>query len=653
MTTLIQTVQTASNTSNAAAASAPTGKAYDLAANAGQTTRIKAGNCQQFQLIDSTTQLAPKNLRSKRLGDDLEIYNAGNLSAQPDLIIEAYYSQTANLLGEQAAGDLRAFVHTNDTASKDLNQLLNNTNSPIGLSADSASGICAPILPNNAAQAINTIPSFNTAGSLGIGALLGSIAILASDNSPGKPTPPAPLSNQPPIVTFSSALAPKEGDASQGQTLLSASATHKDGSLPTTSRPIVFALAPNSDPQSYFAIDSATGTVTLTAAGAAHINGGGSLPALQVTANDGTGQSTASVAMPATTTVNDAPVLYLSSPTAPLEGSAIAGQAVLTASATDEEGSAITYSLVAGSNAAGYYAINPVTGAVTLTAAGAAHINAGGSLPAVQVSATDGAAVTVLTAVIPATTPVNDAPVLSLTTPATPLENSAAAGQLITTANATDEEGSAITYSLVAGSNAAGYYAIDAAIGAVTLTDAGAAFVNGGGSLPAVQVSATDGAAVTVLTATVPATSQVNDAPVLSLTTPTAPLENSAVAGQLITTASATDEEGSTVTYSLVAGSNAEGYYAINPATGAVTLTAAGAAWVNAGGSLPAVQVSATDGAAVTVLTATVPATTTVNDAPVLTLTTPVAPASSSAAAGNLIATASATDEENAPSLTA
>jgi len=90
-----------------------------------------------------------------------------------------------------------------------------------------------------------------------------------------------------------------------------------------------------------------------------------------------------------------------------------------------------------------------------------------------------------------------------------------------------------------------------------------------------------------------------NSAPVLSLTTPTALTEGTATAGQTITTASATDEDGDTLTYSLTAGSDPNGYYSIDATTGVVTLTQAGADLVNAGGDLPAVNVTVSDGQAI------------------------------------------------------
>ena len=79
-----------------------------------------------------------------------------------------------------------------------------------------------------------------------------------------------------------------------------------------------------------------------------------------------------------------------------------------------------------------------------------------------------------------------------------------------------------------------------------------------------------------------PAATDVNNAPalslsppvVLSLTTPTALTEGSASAGQTITTASATDQDGDPLTYSLT--TNPGNVYAIDPLTGVVTLTPAG-----------------------------------------------------------------------------
>ena len=55
-----------------------------------------------------------------------------------------------------------------------------------------------------------------------------------------------------------------------------------------------------------------------------------------------------------------------------VEGSATAGQPITTASASDEDGDLLSYSL---NNTDGYYSFDPSTGLVTLTQAGAEHVN--------------------------------------------------------------------------------------------------------------------------------------------------------------------------------------------------------------------------------------------------------------------------------------
>ncbi|QOP45176.1 hypothetical protein [Sulfurimonas paralvinellae] len=59
--------------------------------------------------------------------------------------------------------------------------------------------------------------------------------------------------------------------------------------------------------QTNYAIDASTGTVTLTAAGAAVVNGGGNLPDFTVTAASTTGQTSSATANvnPADTDTNE------------------------------------------------------------------------------------------------------------------------------------------------------------------------------------------------------------------------------------------------------------------------------------------------------------------------------------------------------------
>ena len=171
-----------------------------------------------------------------------------------------------------------------------------------------------------------------------------------------------------------------------------------------------------------------------------------------------------------TTTVNDPIVITTDALTTPItEDSVNAGFVVADMGATDEDGGAITFSIDDTIN----YAIDTNTGEVTLTAAGAALVNAGNDLPNFDVTATsagpDGSTATVT--VDPTdTTTVNDPIVITtdaLTTPIT--EDSVNAGFVVADMGATDEDGGAITFSIDDTIN----YAIDTNTGEVTLTGGG------------------------------------------------------------------------------------------------------------------------------------------------------------------------------------
>ena len=212
-----------------------------------------------------------------------------------------------------------------------------------------------------------------------------------------------------------------------------------------------------------------------------------------------------------------------------------------------------------------------------------------------------------------------DNALLTLSVPPQLTEGTATAGQIMSTASINKSDGTR-SFSLI--NNTGAVYAISAA-GVVSLTVAGAALVNAGNDLPVITVTANYKNSLLSKTVTVPLTIDVNDAPVLSLSTPPTLTEGTATAGQTISTASATDEDGSPLTFSLT--TNPGAVYAINATTGVVTLTAAGAALVNAGNDLPAVAVTVTDGLAPVSKTVTVPLT--IDAVTTVTLTASVASA--------------------------
>ncbi|ABD71466.1 Hemolysin-type calcium-binding protein [Rhodoferax ferrireducens T118] len=352
----------------------------------------------------------------------------------------------------------------------------------------------------------------------------------------------------------------------------------------------------------YYAL--AGGQVVLTAAGAAQVNAGGALPAIELTVSDATLSGTGSDT-PVVTLVNDAPSITVVAQDF-TENAAKTGAVAATYATADEEGDTLKVDFSAGSNAAGYYAL--AGGQVVLTAAGAAQVNAGGALPAIELTVSD-ATLSGTGSDTPVVTLVNDAP--SITVVAQDFtENAAKTGAVAATYATADEEGDTLKVDFSAGSNAAGYYAL--AGGQVVLTAAGAAQVNAGGALPAIELTVSD-ATLSGTGSDTPVVTLVNDAPSITVVAQDF-TENAAKTGAVAATYATADEEGDTLKVDFSAGSNAAGYYAL--AGGQVVLTAAGAAQVNAGGALPAIELTVSD-ATLSGTGSDTPVVTLVNDAPI------------------------------------
>ncbi|WP_418148876.1 Ig-like domain-containing protein [Variovorax paradoxus] len=375
--------------------------------------------------------------------------------------------------------------------------------------------------------------------------------------------------------------------------------------------------------------DPAHGTVTVNADGTytyvpgANFNGTDSFT---VTVSDGHGGTTTSTVTVTINLVNDAPVFVDGggTPVNTTDGYVFgydenrpAGAVLGTVHATDGDSATVTYSILSG-NDNGYFAIDPVTGAISLTAAGAAAFvndyEAGANAHALVVGANDGT----VTTNIPVTLNeqnINDAPKAPDYTKTTN-EDTPVSGQV----TGTDVDGDALSY--VKGS--------DPAHGTVT--------VNADGTytyVPGANFNGTDSFTVTVsdghggtTTSTVTVTiNPVNDAPVFvdGGGTPVNTTDGyvfgydeNRPAGAVLGTVHATDGDSATVTYSILSG-NDNGYFAIDPVTGAISLTAAGAAaFVNdyeAGANAHALVVGANDGTVTTNIPVTLNEQN-INDAP-------------------------------------
>ena len=141
-------------------------------------------------------------------------------------------------------------------------------------------------------------------------------------------------------------------------------------------------------------------------------------------------------------------------------------------SASDPEGASPIYSIVGG-NAAGLFAIDAATGALSYTGGGEDHESEPTS-HALTVRASDGSLHGDVTATV-AVTDVAEAPAFGAASYAFDLVENAdgsATPVALGAVSATDPEGSAPTYSIVEG-NAAGLFAIDAATGALSYTGTG------------------------------------------------------------------------------------------------------------------------------------------------------------------------------------
>jgi Ca2+-binding RTX toxin-like protein len=289
-----------------------------------------------------------------------------------------------------------------------------------------------------------------------------------------------------------------------------------------------------------------------------------------VQVSDGASNTTQAVAV-AVTNVNDvAPTI-----TSPAAFSAAENTtAVGTVTATDADGLTLAYSLAADGDAA-LFAIDPTTGVLSFVAAPdfEAPTDAGANNVynlTVQVSngtlnTTQAVAVTV--------TNVNDvAPVIASPAAFSIPENGTAVGTIV----ASDPDSPTLTYSLVAGGDAA-LFAIDATTGALsfvaapdfeTPTDAGANNVYN------LTVQVSDGALNTTQAVAVTVTDVVDETPGAAPVFTSPATFGLAENGTAVGTVAATDADSPTVTYSIVAGGDGT-QFSINPTTGALSFVTA------------------------------------------------------------------------------
>ncbi|MDA7746504.1 cadherin-like domain-containing protein, partial [Psychromonas sp.] len=254
------------------------------------------------------------------------------------------------------------------------------------------------------------------------------------------------------------------------------------------------------------------------------------------------------------------------------ENSAVAGTVVGSTTGSDSDGGTISYSIDDTVN----YVIDSESGEVSLTAAGAALVNAGNDLPEYTVSATSTSGNSGSDSDTPAaTTDVNDAPIFDSATGSTQVENIAVEGDTVATYISSDEDGDTVTYSITSG-NDDGYFEIkDNSTGVVTLTAAGALALSNDqltDTTYTLGVTTNDGLVDSAESTVDIIFDGINDIPTIDESTGSYQTIGAANEGDTVATFVASDLEGDNITYRITSG-NDDGYFVIDSSTGVVTLT--------------------------------------------------------------------------------
>ena len=251
---------------------------------------------------------------------------------------------------------------------------------------------------------------------------------------------------------------------------------------------------------------------------------------------------------------------------------------VTTVQATDVDGDALTYSIVGGADQ-GKFSINSTSGSLTFNSApdyeNPTDQGANNTFE-VMVRASDGSLHDEQTISITVSN-ANEAPVISsneggATVALSTLENQT----VVTTVQATDVDGDALTYSIVGGADQ-GKFSINSTSGSLTFNSA-PDYENptdqGANNTFEVMVRASDGSLHDEQTISI-TVSNANEAPVISsneggATVALSTLENQTV----VTTVQATDVDGDALTYSIVGGAD-QGKFSINSTSGSLTFNSA------------------------------------------------------------------------------
>ncbi|MBR0869709.1 cadherin repeat domain-containing protein [Bradyrhizobium tropiciagri] len=324
-----------------------------------------------------------------------------------------------------------------------------------------------------------------------------------------------------------------------------------------------------------FTINAATGVITVAdptkidyeSAGAGHSY------IVTATASDGTLSSSQNFTIHVDDIAPSIPVDSNATANAVTEGAAAGTTVGITASSTDINGPAVTYSLTSDTSGGGF-TINATTGVITVAdptkidyeTSGAGHSYT------VTAQASDGTLTSTQTFTIAVNDAAPSAPVDSDANTNTVVEGAAAGSTVGVTASSLDVNGPAVTYALI-GDTSGGGFTINAATGVVTVADPTKIDyeTSGAGHAYTVTVQASDGLLASSQTFTIGVGDVAPSTPIDTDATANSVLEGAAAGTTVGITASAIDVNGPPVTYSLTSDTSGGGF-TINATTGVITI---------------------------------------------------------------------------------
>ena len=559
----------------------------------GQALRIEAqaGVKYELQGVDKAAQVAPANVKVKRVGKDLHILFDD--SEQADVIMEDYFEVLSEvdsaLIGQAENGSFYEYIPEDPEFNGLIHELAEGSQSvhaALGGSQVWGSGAALEVTGSGAALGVVAFnPLLAALGLAGAGA-----AVDAAGNA-SEQTVTLAVNNLDEVAPgFTSGLtsdAVAENIAA-GTVIYTATATDTDFNSPDTASSITYSLKAGTGDAASFSIDTSSGAVTLTDSPDFETKPNYSFT---VVATDAAGNVSEQEVTLAVNNLDEVAPGFTSGSTATAVAENIAaGTVIYTAAATDTDfnspatADSVAYSLKAGAGDAASFSIDTSSGAVTLTDSPDFETKPNYSFTVVATDAAGNASEQEVTLAVNNMDEV--APGFTSGSTATAVAENIAAGTVIYTAAATDTDfnspatadtASSITYSLKAGTGDAASFSIDTDTGAVTLTDSPDFETKPNYSFTVVATDAAGNASEQTVTLAVNNLDEVAPG-FTSGSAATAVAENIA-AGSVIYTAAATDTDfnspatADSVAYSLKAGAGDAASFSIDTDTGAVTLT--------------------------------------------------------------------------------